>query len=235
MKNVKITEKLSDLGFEIEDLCLGDFDMIGEWCAKKQRSRDSELYKKVGAFFRPNYERGLLIYSLIHEYNIKSFLEIGFGRGYGTFCAAMAMQDNGGGKITTVDPNFDNSHINRLRQAFPKEWFDMVDFVPEFSQNYLSNNNECFDFIYIDGDHRYEAVKSDWDLCKTRYQKILLFDDYHMPTKAGQSPDIECAKLIDEIDDDSKELIIMDRRIFSDDRKLSDDDIDYGQVLLTKN
>jgi hypothetical protein len=39
--------------------------------------------------------------------------------------------------------------------------------------------------------------------------------------------------LIDEIDDPSKELIIMDRRMFFDDRQLSDDQIDYGQVLLT--
>ena len=36
------------------------------------------------------------------------------------------------------------------------------------------------------------------------------------------------------VEDDSKELIIMDRRIFFDDRRIEDDDINYGQVLLTK-
>tara|TARA_E500000318_G_C3548542_1_gene207807 strand:- start:70 stop:777 length:708 start_codon:yes stop_codon:yes gene_type:complete len=234
MNIVGIVEKLNDLGFEIDDFVIGDFDVIGEWCAKKQRGRDSDLYKKAGAFFRPNYERGLLIYSLIHEYNVKSFLEIGFGRGYGTLCAAMAMHENGGGKIVTIDPNFDNAHIDRLKQAFPREWFDLINFVPAYSQSYLSENDESFDFVYIDGDHRYEAVKQDWELCKDRYKKVLLFDDYHLPSKAGESSDIECAKLIDEIDDESKELIIMDRRIFVDDRKLSDAEIDYGQVLLMR-
>lgn len=233
MKTIHIKDKLEELNFSLDDLVLGDFDVIGEWCAKKQRSRDSELYKTAGAFFRPNYERGLLIYSLIHEYNIKSFLEIGFGRGYGTLCAAMAMYENGGGTITTIDPNFDKNHIERLKQAFPKEWFDMIEFASGYSQEYLSNNDENYDFIYIDGDHRYEAVKQDWELCKDRYEKILLFDDY-IPPKVDAPDDIQCSTLIDSIEDDSKELIIMDRRIFFDDRRLKDDEINYGQVLLTK-
>ena len=174
-----------------------------------------------------------MIYSLIHEYNVKSFLEIGFGRGYGTLCAAMAMHENGGGKIVTVDPNFDNAHIDRLKQAFPKDWFDMIQFVPAYSQKYLSENNDSFDFVYIDGDHRYEAVKQDWELCKERYEKVLLFDDY-IPPKDDSPDDIQCSTLIDSIEDDSKQLVIMDRRIFVDDRKLADDEINYGQVLLTR-
>lgn len=233
MRKINIIEKLSDIGFEIDDLVLGDFDVIGEWCAKKQRARDSELYKKAGAFFRPNYERGLLIYALILEYDIKTFLEIGFGRGYGTLCAAMAMQENGGGTITTIDPNFDQTHIEKLKHTFPKEWFDMIEFVPAFSQDYLFDHDDKFDFIYVDGDHRYEAVQRDWQLCEKRYNKLILFDDY-IPAEASNSQeDIECSKVIDEIEDESKELIIMDRRIFLDDRKIPDDEINYGQVLLT--
>lgn len=234
MNKIGIVDKLAGLGFALSDLTLGDFDVIGEWCAKKQRGRDSDLYKKAGAFFRPNYERGLLIYSLIHEYNVKSFLEIGFGRGYGTLCAAMAMHENGGGKIVTVDPNFDKAHIDRLKQAFPREWFDLINFAPAYSQSYLSENDESFDFVYIDGDHRYEAVKQDWEFCKDRYEKLLLFDDY-IPANEESPDDIQCSTLIDSIEDDSKELIIMDRRIFVDDRKMSDDEINYGQVLLTKD
>lgn len=89
-----------------------------------------------------------------------------------------------------------------------------------------------FDLVYIDGDHSYEGTQSDWELTKDKYKQFLLFDDYHLPTK--NDPGIKCNKLIDEIVDESKELIIMDRRIFVDERRLSDDEIDYGQVLLTK-
>ena len=62
MQRKFIQEKLDELGFSLDDFVLGDFDLIGEYCAKKQRGRDSDLYKTAGAFFRPNYERGLLIY-----------------------------------------------------------------------------------------------------------------------------------------------------------------------------
>ena len=55
----------------------------------------------------------------------------------------------------------------------------------------------------------------------------------HLPTKES-GPEIQCAKLIDTIEDLSKELIIMDRRIFFDDRRYTDEELDYGQVLLTR-
>ena len=239
MEKILIQDKLKEIGMVLEDLKLGDFDIIGENTAKKMRNRDSDLYNSVGAFFRPNYERGLLIYSLIKKYEVESFLEIGFGRGYGTLCAAMAMSEMGRGKVTTVDPAFDENHINRLHQMYPKEWFTKIQFAPGTSADYYATltEDQSFDFVYIDGDHTYEGTKLDWENTKDRFNKFLLFDDYHLPSKkddGSYSSDIECAKLIDEIKDETKQLIIMDRRIFLDDRKYEDSDIDYGQVLISR-
>jgi len=238
MRQVDIREKLKEIGMPVESLSLGDFDQIGEHTAKKTRALNTELYKSVGCFFRPNYERGLLIYSLIKKYNLKSFLEIGFGRGYGTFCAAKALHENGGGRIVTIDPLFDEErtkqHVKMLISIFPKEWFSLNNFHlrPGFSQDILPSLDENFDFIYIDGDHTYDATKFDWLNTKDKFNKFLLFDDYHLSTKKQQG--IECARVIDEIDDFDKELIIMDRRIFFDDRRIPDEEIDYGQVLIEK-
>jgi len=235
MKKMLIKEKLEKIGVIFEDICLGDFDLIGEYTAKKNRSRDSELYKKVGCFFRPNYERGILMYYLTRKLEFNSVLEIGFGRGYSAFCMAKAMCDHGiDGKITTVDPNFNEQFLNQLAQIFPKIWFDKIDFVAATSDQYFEENpDKKYDFIYIDGDHTYHAVKKDWENSKDKFKKALLFDDYHLPTKES-GPGIQCAELIDTIEDESKELIIMDRRIFPDNRGYTDEEIDYGQVLLTK-
>tara|TARA_B100000029_G_scaffold411227_1_gene413504 strand:- start:352 stop:1113 length:762 start_codon:yes stop_codon:yes gene_type:complete len=227
-----IKQKLEELGVNLSDISLGDFDSIGEFTAKKQRSRDSDLYKSVGAFFRPNYERGILIYTLIKKHKLESFLEIGFGRGYGCFCAALAFHELGRGKIVSVDPALDENYLNQLATVFPKDWFDLVQFKKYTSDDYFSESNENFDLIYLDGDHRYEFVKRDWENSKDRFNKFLLFDDYHLPSKVQK--DIDVSNLVDSIDDKSKELIIMDRRIFFDDRQIADNDIDYGQVLLSK-
>lgn len=236
MKKINIKEKLSEIGVSIDDIVLGDFDYIGRYTAERNRSPDQELYKKVGCFFRSNFERGILIYHLIKKYRLTSMLEIGFGRGYSTLCAAKAFKDIGvNGKIVTIDPNFDFQFLNQIKNGnvFPASWFDGINFAQGTSREILpSLQNEKFDFVYIDGDHSYEGTKFDWEHTKNLFNKFLLFDDYH--EKSKDDPGIQCQKLIDEIEDDSKELIIMDRRIFFDDRRLSDEEINYGQVLLTK-
>lgn len=241
MKQIHIKDKLAEIGSPVESLVLGDFDTIGEFTAKKVRDPDSDLYKQKGAYFRPNYERGLLIYSLIKMYRLSTYLEIGFGRGYSAVCAAKAMHDLGNdGKVYTVDVKFDERQMNLIKNAMPAEWLKHIVAVQGPSQSVLKEvfqRVSKFDFIYVDGDHRAEAVKSDWEQVKDRWTSFCLFDDYHLPTK--KEADIECAAVIDAINenefDATKELIMMDRRIFLDDRGILDCDLDYGQCLLTKN
>ena len=230
MKRINIKEKLKEIDFDLESVPLGDFDYIGEFTAKKNRDRNHPLYHTTGCFFRPNYERGILIYALISKFKIDSYLEIGFGRGYSALCAAKAMIDSGiDGSVTTVDPNLDEKFLEHISQYFPTTWFQKIKFIKAFSQEVIPNIESNFELIYIDGDHRYEAVKSDWEMLKGRYSKFLLFDDYCQ----RKQKDIDCSRVIDDIEDPSKELIVMDRRIFLDDRRMSDDEMDYGQVLLT--
>lgn len=234
MKTIHIKDKLEEMGVTIDSIMMGDFDQIGEFTAKRSRNPDDPNYQRYGAFYRANYERGILIYYLIRQFNLTSMLEIGFGRGYATFCAARAFYDSGiSGKIVTVDPNVDENFLGALSKVFPSEWFKYIQMMKGPSKEVLPMIPEKFDLIYIDGDHSYEGTKVDWDASKDKYEKFLLFDDYHLPEKAD--PGIQCSQLIDNIDDPTKELIIMDRRLFFDDRRFTDDQINYGQVLLTKS
>lgn len=233
MRTVFIKNKLEEMGVALDSITMGDFDYIGEYTAKRDRKPGDPNYKKYGSYYRSNYERGILIYYLIRQFNLTSMLEIGFGRGYATFCAARAFHDAGiAGKVTTIDPALDDKFLQMLQQVFPQDWFKYVQFARGTSQQILPQIQETFDLVYIDGDHSYPGTKHDWEKTKDKYNKFMLFDDYHMPTK--DDPGIKCSQAIDEIDDPSKELIIMDRRMFFDDRQFGDMQIDYGQVLLTK-
>jgi len=238
MKTINIKQKLEEMGVTLDSISMGDFDYIGEFTAKRQRQPSDPNYKRYGAFYRSNYERGLLVYFLIRQFNLTSLLEIGFGRGYATFCAARAFCDAGiDGKIVTIDPVYDEKHIQALMQVFPQEWFKYIKFVQGTSAQVLPNVTDTFDLVYIDGDHSYAGTKLDWEQTKDKWSQFVLFDDYHLPSK--NDPGIQCSRLIDEIDweqegCDEPELLILDRRMFVDDRGFTDDQVNYGQVLMTK-
>ena len=57
-----------------EEIYMGDFDIMGFNLASKIRDRDEENYKTKGAVFRPNFERGILLHSLIVKKNLTKCL-----------------------------------------------------------------------------------------------------------------------------------------------------------------
>lgn len=229
IRKVDIHTKLAELGTPIEELVLGDFDAIGDSTAKKARGRDNPLYKTAGCFFRPNYERGMLAACMIRKHKPLRILEIGFGRGYWATCAAKAMYElNIDGKITSVDVNFDQNHLQRMAQTFPAEWLNKIEMHRGRSIDVIPKLEGEWDLVYIDGDHTYQGVKADWELVKDRFKQFVIFDDYHLPEKK-KDPNIDVARLVDELDYE-KELVIMDRLVFNDDR--GHEDRPYGQVIL---
>ena len=130
--------------------------------------------------------------------------------------------------VVTVDPNFDEKHIQNMTQVFPREWFSKLNVLKSTSADAFTQlAGRRFDMIYIDGDHHASAVKSDWEGVKDRFDKFVIFDDYRLDDKK----DLEVRSVVDSIDME-KELIIGDRRIFQDDRNIADDEINYGQVII---
>ena len=79
MRHVNIKQKLVEMGVALDSVVMGDFDFIGEFTAKRDRHPNDPNYKRFGAFYRSNYERGILIYYLIRQHGLSSMLEIGFG------------------------------------------------------------------------------------------------------------------------------------------------------------
>lgn len=231
---VNIKDKLVSLGINLEDLNLGDADYIIEHTGKKMRDRESDGWKKHGAFFRPNPERCIFIGEIIKKYKLESFFEVGFGRGAGSVSACKAFDELGGnGECMVVEPNVDENHMQFLSKVFPESWLNRIQMARGTSAQVLPQLTDEYDFVYVDGDHRKDAVKFDYEHLKDKCKYFMLFDDFRIndPQK-----DIEVFEAFQELSIDDKwkvELIKMDRRIFVDDRRLSDDELTYGQLLLT--
>lgn len=235
-KIVNIKDKLAEIGMPLESLSLGEFDYIAEPCAKKMRDPGSDLWRKVGAFFKPNLERGLLIYSLITKYKLTSYLEIGFGRGYSALCAAKAFADLGNdGTVMVIEPQLDDNHMGMIAQLFPADWTNRIQVAKARSQDVLPRLQDVYDLVYVDGDHTAPAVRADYEGVKDLWTAFCLFDDWHMDT--GTDPMIQVHEALADVEQPEgvkSELIIMDRRVFLDDRGWPDEKIRYGQLLLTR-
>lgn len=111
-------------------------------------------------------EDGEAIHRLICTTKAKSTLEIGMAFGVSTLFICQAHSDNGGGRHTAIDPYqqkwFENiGRLNIERAGFT----DMVRIFEEESFRVmpeLFKNNEKFDFILIDGLHRFEYTLLDF-------------------------------------------------------------------------
>ncbi len=161
--------------------------------------RDHNYEKQI-----TNYERGILLYSLIAKYKPKNILEIGTAEGYSALCMAWAMTDyNINGKIFTIDPKPSDVPVERnvtwednpkhdtvmlsrreLWNKFAnKEWIEKIEVLTGFSGEVLQKKTEKFpkmDMGFIDGHHAYEAVIHDfYAFLKVASENFrLLFDDY---------------------------------------------------------
>ena len=235
-RTLNIKDKLAELNISLDEVSLGDFDYIAELTAKRMRDPQSELWKKVGAFFKPNLERGVLIYSLIKKFRLDSYLEIGFGRGYSALCAARAFAELGNdGRVFVIEPQVDDNHMQVLGNVFPPEWTSRIQIARAKSEDALPKMQDRYDLVYIDGDHTKQAVRGDYEGVKDIWTCFLLMDDYHL--EPGSDANIQVNEALEDIElpeGVQSDLLIMDRRIFLDDRQWTDEQVKYGQLLLTR-
>ena len=165
-----------------------------------------------------NYERGILLYSLIAKYKPKNVLEIGTAEGYSALCMAWAMTDYDiNGRIYTIDPKPFDVPIKReitweenpkhesimlstkeLWNKFAnKEWIKKIEVLTGFSGEILQKKTKEFPKMnmgFIDGHHAYETVIHDFHaFLQTASENFsLLFDDYSYPV------DVNVSKVINE-------------------------------------
>ena len=242
MRTIDIKDKIAILGVEIPSF--DSFLQIGDLTALRQDSN--------GEFYRSNYERGLLLYSLVAKQRPRVILEFGTGRGYGAVCMARALAENGiDGSVYTIDQRrynekqfwvLDDGNGPRLESLawsdvwpnhFPASWLERIHCLNGLSVDVMRRWKVAglpeIEFTYIDGGHDYATVKHDfYSMLRVAAPSFqVLFDDY------AQKPGFGVCRLIDaEIAPAFQtELIWSDRRWYGAERE-HHKTADYGMVII---
>ena len=99
-------------------------------------------------------------------------VEIGSAQGRSTLVLAHAVCNGNGGEVFAIDPFEPDAAIPSaltnneaaLRENIARSGFTNITIIKDFSSTVGRWFDRPIDLLFIDGDHRYEAVKTDFDL-----------------------------------------------------------------------
>lgn len=175
--------------------------------------------------------QGMWIYDLCVSVKPQSTLEIGMAYGYSTIFFLAAMEHNGAGHHTSIDP-FQRSHwrgigLNHANSIInmegSKSHFSFIEDRSDRVAIDFVRSNSSFDIIFIDGNHRFDDVLVDFylyaPLCKIGGH--IVFDDMWM-SSIQTVADFVRTNREDFVEIQTKESnISVFKRVGDDDRKWS--------------
>jgi predicted O-methyltransferase YrrM len=135
---------------------------------------------------RISIEQGAMMHKLMRSYSVRRSLEIGFAYGFSTIWTLDALQSRRNALHVAIDPyevtswhGIGLTQVKRLALGVSFEWID------NFSIHALSDlirKKEKFDFIFIDGNHRFDDVIVDFYLSNQLLWPggLVVFDDMWM-------------------------------------------------------
>jgi predicted O-methyltransferase YrrM len=129
-----------------------------------------------------------LLHGLVRSMKPEFSVEIGSAQGWSTCLIALALEQNLHGKLYAVDPHIANdwSHqdpdhtIDALRANLKAAGLSQrVEIIRKTTSEAVADLPGRIDFAFIDGDHSFEGVKTDWEIVKPRLSPwaVVVFHD----------------------------------------------------------
>jgi len=166
-----------------------------------------------------------VLYALCRSMKPAVCVEIGSARGKSACFVGMALKENGSGRLYAIDPhtrtNWNDSesvdtfeimsqNVGRLGLQ------DVVTMLRMTSQQALANWSQPIDLIFIDGDHSYEGVKSDWTgfLPFMKPFSLVVFHDTIWdlkPDPVWYRPDMGVPRFVEELRQEGYPVLTIDR------------------------
>lgn len=120
------------------------------------------------------------IVNLIHEYQPQNVLEIGFNAGFSALLMKMTKPNINLMCVDINEHNYVAPCYNKIKTDFYH--FELIMESSLIALPKLIEQGFKYDIIHIDGDHRIEGAKKDFELCLKLSKKgtVIIFDDTDM-------------------------------------------------------
>ncbi|MCI0601227.1 MAG: class I SAM-dependent methyltransferase [Beijerinckiaceae bacterium] len=140
----------------------------------------------INKLARVTIRQGAMMNKLMRSFSIQRSLEVGLGYGFSTVWMLDALRPRRNALHAAIDPyqksffkGIGLTQVKRLESGARFEW------IEDFSIHALSGlirQGEKFDFVFIDGNHRFDDVIVDFYLSDqiVRIGGLIALDDIHM-------------------------------------------------------
>jgi predicted O-methyltransferase YrrM len=141
----------------------------------------------VGTLPYMRLERARIVHQLILTHHLRNCLELGFYHGVSSAYIAGALQELGGGKLTTIDlerakqlsPNIEDTLRLTGLVKFVDYYFESSSYHWRLMKFLEAGMQETFDLCYIDGGHTWSSTGFAYFLCARLLKPSgwIIFDD----------------------------------------------------------
>lgn len=128
-----------------------------------------------------------LLGRLVRQYERRRTLEIGFAFGFSTLAILGGLKGREGVQHTSIDPYeelwWNGIGLEKVKEAGCAGIHRWIAEPTHMAVPGLIAAGETFDFIYVDGDHRYDALLVDFTLAQKVLEMggMIVIDDLWMP------------------------------------------------------